>query len=202
MREDGRGCRRAALVCLVALSASSAAVLALAAPSARAGLPPCPAQKQLEARGATAAEVSSPAAMSTGTFPLAGNLTVPDEQCSYQGALGLLLVFWHLTPRQQKIAQAHLQYECKATGKKCAVFVSEGSSISSSVDAATGKTKNTTEKTLEVIVTSGKVEGEATAKNPPKSVKPCDLLATALYSFLGVEFQQGGTLLDELRCVP
>jgi hypothetical protein len=169
-------------------------------------LPACPTQKQLEARGATAGEVTAAAQMSTGKFPLTSTLIVSDEQCSYPGALGLLLVFWHLTPTQQAAAKAHLAYECKR--KPCSVFVSKGQNTSTTVTvgsggSSSGKAKGTTVTTLNEIVITAAVQGEATAKNPPKAAIPCDALARALYGFVAQASPIGQKhILEEAACTP
>jgi hypothetical protein len=179
---------------VVALAVAVAfASVALDAPVAGAAFPSCPSQKQLKQRGATAAEVASGPQESTGTFAIAANLSVPDEQCSYQGASGLILMFWQLTKAQQKIAAEHFAYECKV--KSCSIFLAQGSNV---VMSPGGKTKSL--PTLNEVVL-GKVNGEAMARDPSSSSPHCDELARALYSFVvGAGPPNTPDLLEELSC--
>ena len=186
---------RPALVFLAAISIAS--VAASAAPGARAGLPPCPTQAQLAARGAKPGQVTSPAQTSTGTFPLTATVIVPDEQCSYQGVLGLLIVYFHLTPAQAAAVQAHLAYECRK-GQKCTSFAMTGSNTQVTTDAATGKETTKVVSTLNVIDTAGAVQGEVSAKFAPVSAYQCQVVATALWAFGGGSPVNGHNLGDLL----
>jgi hypothetical protein len=188
-------------VLVAALAATAAAsVVAVGVPAARAALPACPTQSQLEQHGATASEVSSPPQLSTGTFPVAANLNVPDEQCSYQGTLSLLLLYWGLSPAQLAVAKEHFQYLCKQ--KKCTVYLNKGSNTELSTSPG-GKTKTTSRPTLVEVVIAGSLNGEATVVNPPTSHAPCDKLAHLLFGFFaGVSpvGKESTTLLEDFDC--
>jgi len=192
---------RTVLIFLAALAAASVAALAAGTPVVRAAFLPCPTQKQLEAHGAKASQVSSPAQVSTGKFPLTSTVIVPDEQCSYQGTLGLLLVYFHLTPQQAAAVQAHLAYECARKNKKCTAFVSKGTNVISTTNAATGQVTTKQVSTLNVIVTSGPVEGEASARFAPVSDRQCSVIAAAFWVYLGsANPVKGPNLGDQLTC--
>jgi hypothetical protein len=160
----------------VALAIASAILVAVGAPSAHAAFPPCPTQTQLEQRGATSGEVSSAAQPSTGTFHVTQGLSVPDEQCSYQGSWLLLILYWQLTSAQQAAAKQHFAYECKK--KNCSVYLSNGTNTISN-----GTTTKTV-RTLNEVVLGAQVNGEATTTNPPPHGKSCDRLARTLYKVL------------------
>jgi len=190
--------RLSLVAALVASAAASVVALALGEPIARAALPMCPTQSQLERHGATGGEVTSGPQMSTGEFPLTATLRVPDKQCSYQGTLSLLLVYWQLSTSAEGAAKAHFAYECKL--KSCTVFLTKG--VNSVVVSSPGKkTKITSEPTLVETVIGGSVNGEATVSNPPSSAEDCDQLARALYSFLaGRGPFASGDILEQFGC--
>jgi hypothetical protein len=187
---------------VAATAVVSALVVGASASAAPAAFPPCPTQSQLAHLGATAGEVSSPPQMSTGTFPVAAGLTVPDEQCSYQGTLLLLLVYWGLPPTQLAAAKAHFQFECRLKNKNCTVFLNRGSNtIVSSTPGGATKTKS--EPTLAEVVIAGSLNGEATATNPPTSHARCDTLAQALFGFLaagGPAGKETASLRQDFSC--
>jgi hypothetical protein len=185
------------LVASVLAAVVGAVLLGLAVPVAAAALPTCPTQKQLQQRGATAAEVSSAPQESTGTFPVAPHLTVPDEQCSYQGTLGLLLAFWQISNPQQAAAKQHFAYECKL--KSCTIFLARGVNVVAT--SSGGKMTTRRLPTLTEVVLNGKVSGEASTANPPPSSAHCDELARTLYSFLtGVGPRNTPDILEEATC--
>jgi hypothetical protein len=190
--------RRFGLVSATAATGALAFVVGVGASAPPAALPVCPTQRQLEQDGATASEVSSPPQMSTGTFPVAANLTVPDEQCSYQGTLSLLLLYWQLSPAQLAKAKAHFQYLCKL--QKCTVFLNKGSNTVV-ISSPGGRTKTKSVPTLNEVILTGKVNGEASTSNPPSSTARCDELARTLYSFVvGAGPQSTRDILEEFDC--
>ena len=144
-----------------------------------AAFPNCPTQQQLVKRGATKTEVQSAPQVSTGTFPLTAKLTVPDEQCRYQGSWLLTIVYWHVSRVQLAAAISHFLYECKT--KNCSVFVSKGANVESTTTG--GKTTTKSVPTLNEVVLGGRVTGEASAvyRSPDP---PCDVFADVLYFVL------------------
>jgi hypothetical protein len=180
-------------------TAISVLALGLGASAAHAAaFRPCPTQQQLEQRGATAAEVSTAPQTSTGTFSVAQGLNAPDEQCSYQGTLHLLLMFWRLAPSQKEVALKHFAYECKR--KPCTVFLTKGVNTVV-VSSPGGKTKTKSVPTLNEVVISGNVTGEAITEEVNATTQ-CDVLAAALYGWLvgGARPGANSSLRDELSC--
>jgi hypothetical protein len=192
LHHSKRGVSVAVLVIAIGVGFAS---IVVDAPIAGAAFPSCPTQKQLEQRGATAAEVASEPQMSTGKFPIAANVVVPDQQCSYQGSWALILLYWQLTKAQESLAKAHFAYECKV--KSCTVYLARGTNV---VTNSSPGGKTTTLPTLNEVVL-GKVNGEAMARNPSSSNARCDELARTLYSFVvGAGPQNTPDILEELVC--
>ncbi|HEY4413457.1 MAG TPA: hypothetical protein VGN06_10710, partial [Gaiellaceae bacterium] len=138
----------------------------------------CPTQQQLISRGATKAEVTSaPPQVSTGTFPITATVSVPDEQCRYQGSWLLGIIYWHMSRAQEAAAANHFKYECK--GKSCTVFVSSGVNVEATTTG--GKTKTKSVPTLNEVILGGGVTGEVSAIRFATDAAPCEVFADVLY---------------------
>jgi hypothetical protein len=166
---------------LTAVAVLCAVALGLCGSGGRAALPVCPTQKQLEQRGATASEVSSAPQTSTENFPITSTLTAPVVQCSYQGSLTLLLLYWQLSPAQQPVAKAHFAFECQQK-TPCTIFLAKGSNTVVETTPG-GQTTTKQRPTLNEVVIAGSLNGEAEATNPPSSHARCDELAQTLFGF-------------------
>jgi hypothetical protein len=173
--------RGQAIIILAALVLTGPVLLGFGVAAARAALPSCPTQRSLERLGAWASEVNGAPNVSSGTFPVAQGLTVPDERCSYPGPWGLSIVYWQLTAAEVGNAKKHFAYECKL--KSCNAFLSIGTNTSVVVKP-NGKTSTKTSKTFNEVVILGKVNGEATVDNPPTSQRGCAQLGSMLFSFV------------------
>lgn len=129
--------------------------------------------------------------MSTGTFPVAQGLLVPDEQCSYPGPWNLSIVYWELKPGQVAAAKKHFAYECKLKSCKAYVFSGTNTVVSTGTN---GATTTKTVKTFDEVVILGSVNGEANVDKPPTSASGCAQLGSMLFSFVAGRKFVGNTL--------